>query len=72
VAPAGVSPVGATDRREAGGRKRAPGTRVPVATLQTPNQRWSLDYALDVLVDRRRFRLLVVVDDFSRGSAWRR
>ena len=33
---------------------------------QGPNQRWSLDFASDVLSDGRRFRILVVVDDFSR------
>ena len=33
---------------------------------QGPNQRWSLDFASDVLGDGRRFRILVVVDDFSR------
>ncbi len=32
---------------------------------QGPNQRWSLDFASDVLSDGRRFRILVVVD-FSR------
>jgi putative transposase len=67
-----VCPVGASDRQEAGARKRALGTRVPVATPQAPNQRWSLDFALDLLVDGRRFRVLVIVDDVGRGSAWRR
>lgn len=33
---------------------------------QGPNQRWSLDSVSDVLADGRRFRLLVVVDDFTR------
>ena len=33
---------------------------------QAPNQRWSLDFAADVLSDGRRLRILVVVDDFSR------
>ncbi len=33
---------------------------------QAANQRWSLDFASDVLADGRRFRILVVVDDFSR------
>jgi len=31
-----------------------------------PNQRWSLDFASDTLTDGRRFRILCVVDDFSR------
>jgi transposase InsO family protein len=33
---------------------------------QGPNQRWSLDFAAEVLSDGRRFRVLVVVDDFNR------
>ena len=33
---------------------------------QRPNQRWSLDFVSDVLADGRRFRVLVVVDDFTR------
>ena len=48
------------------GRKRALGTRAPLALPQGPNQRWSLDFASDTLTDGRRFRILVVVDDFSR------
>lgn len=31
-----------------------------------PNQRWSLDFFSDALVDGRRFRILCVIDDFSR------
>ena len=52
--------------RKRGGRKRALGTRAPLTIPQAPNQRWSLDFASDVLSDGRRFRVLVVVDDFSR------
>jgi len=52
--------------RRRGGRKRALGTRAPMTIPQGPNQRWSLDFAADVLSDGRRFRILVVVDDFSR------
>lgn len=52
--------------RRRGGRKRALGTRAPMTIPQGPNQRWSLDFASDVLNDGRRFRVLVVVDDFSR------
>ena len=32
----------------------------------TINQRWSLDFVSDTLGDGRRFRILCVVDDFSR------
>jgi putative transposase len=48
------------------GRKRALGTRAPMAIPQEPNQRWSLDFLSDAFVDGRRFRILAVVDDFSR------
>jgi putative transposase len=33
---------------------------------QGTNQRWSLDFVSDVLADGRRFRALVIVDDFTR------
>ncbi len=52
--------------RRRGGRKRALGTRAPMTLPQGPNQRWSLDFVSDVLADGRRFRVLVVVDDFTR------
>jgi len=52
--------------RRRGGRKRALGTRAPLAVPQGPNQRWSLDFVSDALVDSRRFRILAVVDDFTR------
>ena len=52
--------------RRRGGRKRAIGTRAPMAVPDTVNQRWSLDFASDTLADGRRFRMLCVVDDFSR------
>ena len=38
---------------------------------QGPNQRWSLDFVSDTLTDGRRFRILAVVDDFTREClAW--
>lgn len=52
--------------RKRGGRKRALGTRRPMTVPQGPNQRWSLDFLSDALVCGRRFRILAVVDDFSR------
>ena len=48
------------------GRKRALGTRVPMALPQGPNQRWSLDFVADAFTDGRRFRVFTVVDDFTR------
>jgi putative transposase len=52
--------------RKRGGRKRALGTRAPMAIPQGANQRWSLDFASDALTDSRRFRILCVIDDFTR------
>ncbi|RAP41720.1 transposase [Rhodovulum viride] len=52
--------------RKRGSRKRAPGTRAPMAIPQGPNRRWSLDFVSDSLSDGRRFRILCVFDDFSR------
>ena len=31
-----------------------------------PNERWSLDFVSDAFTDGRRFRVLCIVDDFSR------
>ena len=52
--------------RKRGGRKRALGTRAPMAIPQGPNQRWSLDFVADCLAWGRRFRVLCIIDDFSR------
>jgi putative transposase len=52
--------------RRRGGRKRALGTRAPMALPQGPNQRWSLDFLSDAMTDSRRFRILAIVDDFTR------
>jgi putative transposase len=63
--------------RRRGGRKRALGTRAlgtraPIALPEAPNQRWSLDFVSDTLTDGRRFRVLCVVDDFTRECGFRR
>jgi putative transposase len=52
--------------RRRGGRKRALGTRSPMAIPQGCNQRWSLDFVSDAFACGRRFRILAVVDDFTR------
>lgn len=52
--------------RRRGGRKRALGTRAPMELPRGINQRWSLDFMSDALADGRRFRILCIVDDFSR------
>jgi putative transposase len=48
------------------GRKRALGTRAPMSLPGRINQRWSLDFVSDTLSDGRRFRILCIVDDYSR------
>jgi len=48
------------------GRKRALGTRAPMVLPSRINQRWSLDFVSDTLSDGRRFRILCIVDDYSR------
>jgi putative transposase len=57
---------GLTVRRR---RRRRRGTRgIPKLAAPTRmNERWSLDFVLDVLDDGRRFRILTVVDDFTRA-----
>ena len=52
--------------RKRGGRKRALGTRRPMLVPERPNERWSLDFVSDAFTDGRRFRVLAIVDDFSR------
>ena len=49
-----------------GRRKRALGTRRPMVLLISANERWSLDFVSDAFTDGRRFRVLAVVDDFTR------
>lgn len=50
------------------GRKRALGSRAPAMVPTGPNERWSMDFVSDALADGRRFRILVVVDDFTREN----
>ncbi len=52
--------------RRRGGRKWTLGTRAPMMLPQGLNQRWSLDIVSDALGCGRRFRILCVVDDFTR------
>ena len=52
--------------RRRGGRKRALGTRAPMLIPQWPDDRWSLDFVADQLIDGRRMRVLIVVDDCTR------
>ncbi len=52
--------------RRRGGQQRALGTRRPILLPDAPNIRWSLDFVSVALTDGRRFRVLAVVDDYSR------
>ena len=52
--------------RKRGGRKRVWGTRRPNTLPSRANERWSLDFVSDAFTDGRRFRVLAIVDDFTR------
>ncbi len=52
--------------RKRSGRKRALGTRAPMAVPLIPNDRWSLDFVSDQLASGRRFRILAIFDDCTR------
>ena len=47
-------------------RKRVAEPRVPLPEPTAPRERWSMDFMRDTLADGRVFRLLTVVDDFTR------
>jgi putative transposase len=38
----------------------------PLAVPSKPNERWSMDFMQDCLANGRRFRVLTIVDDFTR------
>jgi len=48
------------------GRKRAAVVRVPLPGARRQNEKWSMDFVSDALANGRRFRVLTVVDDFTR------
>jgi putative transposase len=52
--------------RRRGGRKRAIGTRAPLAKAVRPNAIWVLDFMSDTLETGRRFRIFNVEDQFTR------
>jgi putative transposase len=49
-------------------KKRRSGLRIVMPGPSGPNERWSMDFMSDALADGRRFRVLNVVDDFTRES----
>lgn len=46
--------------------KRAAHTRVPLPEAVRPNQRWSMDFVSDRLAGGRWFRILTVIDQYTR------
>jgi putative transposase len=42
--------------------------RVPLTVPSGPNERWSLDFVSDCFTDGGRFRILAIVDNFTRES----
>jgi putative transposase len=49
-------------------KKRVSGSRVLPPPARLPQERWSMDFLTDGLVDGRRFRVLTIVDNVSRVS----
>jgi len=47
-------------------KKMAAQTRIVLPAPTGPNERWSMDFVTDSIVTGRRFRALVIVDDYSR------
>ncbi len=47
-------------------RKKLTRPRLPMSVPTRVNERWSLDFVSDQLANGRRFRVLNIVDDYSR------
>ena len=47
-------------------RKKLIRPRIPMVVPDSVNQRWSIDFVSDQLANGRRFRVLNIVDDYSR------
>jgi len=50
-------------------RKKLVRPRIPMEIPTRVNERWSMDFVSDQLSDGRRFRVLNIVDDYSREMA---
>ena len=50
-------------------RKKLQRDRQTMELPRSPNQRWSMDFVSDQLANGRRFRVLNIVDDYSRELA---
>lgn len=51
-------------------KKMARRERLPRPVAAYPNQCWSMDFVSDKLADGRSFRILTVVDQFTRECVW--
>lgn len=49
-------------------KRRLRGKSRQVATAEAINQRWSMDFMHDTLADGRAFRILTMIDEYSRES----
>lgn len=49
-------------------KKRISVQRVPLPPATAPNERWSMDFMIDGLFNGQRFRVLTLVDNFSKVS----
>ena len=47
-------------------RRKAVGARAPILIEAKPDARWSTDFVHDQFADRRRFRILNIVDDVTK------
>jgi putative transposase len=62
-----LAPLRITLRRKR--RKQISGLRwLPMTPVLAPNERWSMDFVSDALSSGRRFRVLNIVDDYSKLS----
>lgn len=52
--------------RKRGARKRSLGERKITLLVKAPNDNWSLDFVSDSLSSGRKFRILTVIDDYTR------
>jgi len=52
-------------------KKRIPSRiKEPLAQPVTKNQVWSMDFMSDILQNKRKFRILNIIDDFNRKAIW--
>lgn len=47
-------------------KKRASITRIPLPCATHPNEKWSMDFMQGILASGRRFRMLAVIDNFTK------